>query len=127
MRLPIPQIFMENNKGGENLQGPKPETPRLVFPIAGKVVNIADALSGDWQRNKGLKSRDIRNEAGSTPEKFKPGDDYALYWLTAFQQAEVNDKLYLKRIPKFFEWAAKPKVDLMRVFLPCQSRSLIRQ
>src|SRR4051812_39698187 len=56
---------MEKQQGGENLQGPKPEAPRLVFPIAGKEVNIADALSGDPARSKGLNYRDIADKAGA--------------------------------------------------------------
>jgi|SRR4051794_11494107 len=102
---------MEKQQGGENLQGPKPETPRLVFPIAGKEVNIADALSSDPARSKGLNYRDIADKAGAagSPEKFKPGDRYALDWLKMFQESHLTGNQYKEAMPRFFEWAAKPE------------------
>jgi hypothetical protein len=119
---------MEANKGGNNrgnegrVVGPRPDGPQLVFTIAGKEVNIADALSREMSRNKGLFDYDIRREAASTPEKYKPGDDYALDWLRMFRQDGVTDEMYLRTMPKFFEWAAKPEGGFDEDFLAVAER-----
>src|SRR3954469_25259028 len=116
---------MEKQQGGENLQGPKPETPRLVFPIAGKEVNIADALSSDPARSKGLNYRDIADKAGAagSPEKFKPGDRYALDWLKMFQESHLTGNQYKEAMPRFLNGQPSQKAGLRMGYLLSQIRS----